>query len=372
MSLKPLLVKEQNFHGSEVWIRISAFLSLKSVNTQLTYKGIIEEWCDFLGSKAGTKESSEKIIKATDLHAIAYKKWLEEQPGETPRRARRNIKENSKKRDLAINDNKYKKTTKLGLENTLSNATISKKFAALRRLYRMLISAKLGIPSNPFDTDLVPIASGNSGKKRPTEMIDFSLVQKIVNSPDEKTEKGRRDRALLAILFGGALRRSEASKLTLGDVRKTRSGTTYLYLRSTKAKRDAEQALPNWASEYVWELVGERRKNRALEGDYLFVSYKGFAGKTASEVRISDSGIYKLFLHYCRISGAGDFVTPHSARATAITKLLEDGIPHREVQEFSRHSSVQMVEAYDKRRIGVDQNPGRNLDFDIHTMKKSS
>ena len=54
----------------------------------------------------------------------------------------------------------------------------------------------------------------------------------------------------------------------------------------------------------------------------------------------------------------------HSARATAITRLLAEGIPHREVQEFSRHASIQMVELYDKRRIGVDKNPGRGLDYD--------
>jgi hypothetical protein len=49
---------------------------------------------------------------------------------------------------------------------------------------------------------------------------------------------------------------------------------------------------------------------------------------------------------------------------TAISKLLSDGISHREVQEFSRHSSVQMVELYDKRRIGVEDNPGKKLEYD--------
>jgi integrase len=62
--------------------------------------------------------------------------------------------------------------------------------------------------------------------------------------------------------------------------------------------------------------------------------------------------------------GAGPHVTPHSARATAITKLLTDGIPHREVQAFSRHASIQMVEHYDKRRFDVERSPAKGLEFD--------
>jgi integrase len=74
--------------------------------------------------------------------------------------------------------------------------------------------------------------------------------------------------------------------------------------------------------------------------------------------------LYRLFKHYCEKAGATQFLTPHSARATAITKLLADGIPHREVQEFSRHSSIQMVELYDKRRLTVEENPGKELDYE--------
>jgi integrase len=76
---------------------------------------------------------------------------------------------------------------------------------------------------------------------------------------------------------------------------------------------------------------------------------------------MSDTGLYLLFKQYCMAAGAGMYVTPHSARATAITKLLSDGVPHRVVQEFSRHASIQMVEWYDKRRFDVEQSPAKGL-----------
>lgn len=346
---------------ASIWLRLSAFFSTRSPNTQATYKGILLEWCEFLGAKAGTPEGAKKLLSATDLHAIGFRSWLEKRPGIKPRSersfARSKSKALSKERHSAFGRKKE------GLEETQSNATIWKKFAALRRMYRVLIASNVGISDNPFDRDRVPPPPKEAGRKRPTEMISFELVTEIVNTPDASTPKGLQDRAILACLFGGGLRRSEVAGIRLGDIKTSRGGTTYLYLRSTKAKKDAEQALPKWASECVLAVKEQRKREGAFDGDYLFVSYRGKGGAVSTNEPMSHSGIYKLFKSYCLLAGAGQFVSPHSARATAITKLLDDGISHRLVQEFSRHSSIQMVELYDKRRIGVDENPGKLLKY---------
>jgi integrase len=343
-------------------VRISAFLSLKSPATRVTYSGIIAEWCRFLGAEPGSVIAAQRIVAATDLHAIAFRKHLEGQPGEKPRFASSSNVQSSE-RAISTERRSGKGSKKDGLDATLSNATIHKKFAALRRIYRMLIASSVGISENPFEADKVPPPPKDAGRKRPTQMIEFERVLEIVSIPDDSTPKGRRDRAILAILFGGGLRRSEVVSLRIGDVRTTSSGTTFLYLRYTKAKKDAQQALPQWAAEILWSYIGDRKANGAADGDHLFVSFTGQAGKTQTNRPISDTGVYLLFKQCCIAAGAGIFATPHSARATAITKLLADGIPHREVQEFSRHSSIQMVEWYDKRRFDVEQSPAKNLSF---------
>ncbi len=312
----------------------------------------------------GTEKAAYKIIEAGDLHAIAFRNWLEKQPGERPRFSRNESK------SRAVLSGIRPKRKKEGLESTLSNATIWKKFAALRRMYRVLIASDLGISVNPFDTDRVTPPPKDSGRKRPTEMIELSRVQEILDSPDTTIPKGIRDKAILSVLFGGGLRRSEAASLRIGDVRMSPQGTTFLYLRSTKAKKDAEQAIPEWAAQAVKDLLSIRKAEGANTGDYLFVSYRGQGGTTPTSEPISHSGIYKLFKAYCLINGHGYFKSPHSARATAITKLLSDGLPHRVVQEFSRHSSIQMVEVYDKRRIGVDENPAKSLNYSRSRIKK--
>ena len=361
--MSSLVIRAKPTNADKVWLRISAFLSLKSPATRVTYSGIVAEWCRFLHTEAGTADGAEAILSATDLHAIAYRKFLETKPGEKPRMARMGGKVSSD-RGLTIERSSGRGTKKDGLDATQSNATIHKKFAALRRIYRMLVSSNLGLAENPFEADRVPPPPKDAGRKRPTQMIDFELVMEIVSVPNIETPKGRRDRAILAILFGGGLRRSEVVGLRIGDIKRTSSGTTYLYLRHTKAKKDAEQAIPRWAAEYLWDLVKERKKQGALDGDHLFIGFTGKGGQTITSRPMSDTGVYLLFKQYCMAAGAGAYATPHSARATAITKLLADGIPHREVQEFSRHSSIQMVEWYDKRRFSVEESPAKELSYD--------
>ena len=346
-----------------VWLRISAFLSLKSPATRVTYSGIVSEWCRFLGAEPGTPKSASLIVAATDLHAIAYRKFLESRPGERPRYQPSRSVGRAQSREVAKFETAGRAKKKDGLDSTQSNATIHKKFAALRRIYRMLVASNVGVSENPFEADRVPPPPKDAGRKRPTQMVEFDRVLDIIAIPNAETPKGRRDRAILGVLFGGGLRRSEVVALRIGDVRRTSSGTTFLYLRHTKAKRDAEQALPPWSAEPLWELIRERKRGGAGEGDYLFVCFTGRAGTTMTTRPMSDTAVYLLFKRCCIAAGAGLFATPHSARATAITKLLSDGVPHREVQEFSRHSSIQMVEWYDKRRFDVEQSPAKGLSF---------
>ena len=352
---------DQSTSQGAAWIRLNAFLSTRSPNTVITYKGVLQEWLHFLGKAVNTSEGELRMLGATDLHAISYRQWLQNQPGIKPR-YKKSVFPAKKTKALSthIESENQKKT---GLDSSQTNSTIWKKMAILRKLYKVLIGTGIFKNINPFDSELVPPPAKEAGKKRPTEMVNFINVKEVLNLPNATSKKGQRDRAILAALFGGGLRRSEVASLTLGDVKKTQKGTTYLYLRATKGKKDSEQTIPDWAADAIYKVKEEREKEGALSGDFLFVSYRGQGAKSITNEAISHSGIYKLFKQYCMLAGVNNVVSPHSARATAITKLLDDGVSHREVQEFSRHSSVQMVEVYDKRRIGVENNPGKKLEY---------
>lgn len=350
----------RNWSEVGLWTRIAAFLSSRSPNTQRTYSGIILEWCEFLNVEPNTLPGAEALLKATDVHVAAYQKWLKSKPGIAPKMAP-NL--SSATPSLPMASTGSARTVQDGLQATLANATIVKKFAALRRIYRMLVAADIGISRNPFDSDNVALPSKYSGEKRPTAMIPFNEVEKILAAPGLESPKARRDSAILALLFGCGLRRSEICSIRLGDLRTSVAGTPFLHLRNTKGKRDADQPIPEWALPIVQAVAKDREAIGAQAGDFLFISYRGRGGQTVTTKPISSGGLYELFKTYCGMAGVTVEAAPHAARATAITKLLSDGFSHREVQEFSRHASVQMVEVYDKRHFGVDKNPGKRIKF---------
>jgi integrase/recombinase XerD len=191
-------------------------------------------------------------------------------------------------------------------------------------------------------------------------MVKFEQVRAMLGAPNVAVPKGIRDRAILSIMFGAGMRVGEILELRLSDVKHTELGTMVLELRATKAGKDARQPLPFWAQSAVHELYMLRLDQGAAPTDYLVNSYEH---TTPTQAAMSPQGVHKLFMSYARKAGVDAYVTPHSARATAITKLLADGKSHREVMEFSRHSSVVMVEGYDKQVRGVEENPGLDLEF---------
>lgn len=342
---------------SKVWIILTGFISIKGKGTQPTYLSVLREWTRFLGAESGTEEGADLLCKADDLHAMAWKNFLEEQPGQKPRFKRATVETKA----VALSQQRLSQLRD-GLQANQSNSTINKKFNIMRRLYRVLLSHKL-VALNPFDADRVPPPPKLSGQKRPTEMVAYSKVKEVIESADVNTEKGLRDRAILCCEFGAGLRRGEVAKLVCGDVRQSQAGTTWLYLRATKKKKDDTAVLPAWAAEWVNKQLAARIEQGALKGDPLFPAYKGRGGSVRTNRPIGTTTLYDLFIEYCTVAGVENRVSPHSARATAITRLLDQGVDHRKVQEFSRHSSVQMVELYDKRRREIDYNPAIVLDY---------
>lgn len=329
-----------------LWLKAAAWLALLSVTTQRTYLSVIREYCAFLGAPAGTAAAADLILATTTMHAQAYVVHLKRQRGEVPR---------------ALRINPKRATSRL-ISATQSPATIAKKIMALRKLYEVLIAHEVYPRANPFGPHSMKVPDPKGGRKRETEMLNFEDVPLVLEAIED-SPRATRDRAILAVLFGGGLRRSEVAKLLLDDVGITPAGTTYLKLRSTKDGRDHMQALPDWAAAAVKELRHEREAQGACPADYLFCRWTGRGGMIATHEPLGEQSVYNVFKNACAQAGLGPQYTPHSARATAITKLLADGTPHREVQEFSRHKSVQMVEWYDKRRFGVDVNPAKGLSF---------
>jgi integrase/recombinase XerD len=241
----------------------------------------------------------------------------------------------------------------------ITHATIANRLSALRAVYQHLVETGL-IDRNPWAiaSRLLPAKTGE--QKRPTRLIPFEKIEKLLKLPDLRTYSGVRDRAMLALLFGCGLRRSELRGLNVGDVKVSSKGTLYVDLLHTKGGKSRKQPIPAWASESFSSLISQRKSEGATVKDALFVFYYR-NNQLRDQDRLVSESIYHIFRRYCRRLDID--AAPHSARATAATRLLEKGVPDRGVAQFLGHANVSMVQVYDKRRREVDENPGKTLDF---------
>lgn len=304
------------------------YLASKVGCTPETYEGIFSVWERFITDR-------EKLLCPTEHDVFNFIQHLRARPGFPSRSS--------------------------GLTE-FSWVTIHKYITALRGFYRYL-HEKSVVPSNPFALQEFNFSKlKKKNLKRPTEMVPLDAVPHLLAAPDPGTKNGVRDLAFMACLFYGGLRASELCGLNIKDVFRTYNDTIILKLRATKAGDDVDHPMPTEANASLLALVEQRRRERAEPFCPLFVVYDGVFGlprKTAPSRKF----FHNLFKHYCQIIGLQGNYSLHSCRSTAITKLLSDGFDHREVREFSRHSSVQMVEVYDKRTFGAENAPQRQMSY---------
>lgn len=222
----------------------------------------------------------------------------------------------------------------------LSDNSIANDFHALRSIYGLLVDMGR-IALNPFRQTGRLINVRSRRQVRPTKMIPFEKVWKVINDGSASLEAVR-DRAILACIFGGGLRRSEVFGLNVADF-SNRNGDYSLYLRHTKAGKDVYQGLPSWAG----ELIARHAVNRMIGYGDVPMFTRIFANGSQSKDRLSVESIYRIYKS--RLRSVSIDAGPHSGRATAISRLKDQGFEDREVAGFLRHATTRQVEIYDKR-----------------------
>src|SRR5262249_24605923 len=92
-------------------------------------------------------------------------------------------------------------------------ATIRRKLSALSDLFDYLCE-KNAIAHNPVKGVKRPSEGANEGK---TPAITDTQARQLLHAPSDETLKGKRDRAILAVLLYHALRRTELCSLRVED-----------------------------------------------------------------------------------------------------------------------------------------------------------
>lgn len=171
----------------------------------------------------------------------------------------------------------------------------------------------------------------------------IAAILKVADSLRDPA-KAARDGALLRLLYGLALRRSEVVELDVHHLDLEVSRVAVL----GKGQHDRDLLtlpLPVFAALIRWL---ERHPDTSPNTP-LFVPLDRFTGKSVK--RLSSRSVARVLRAHCRAAGVRE-VAPHALRHAAITHALDaTGGDVRRVRAFSRHSKIETVVVYDDRRL---------------------
>ena len=166
----------------------------------------------------------------------------------------------------------------------------------------------------------------------------------LLDSPDVITLKGLRDRAILAVLLGCGLRRSECAKLTFDHVQQ-REGRWVICDLIGKGNRTRTVPMPSWAK----SALDEWATAAALEDGRIFRSVrKGghLAGDSVSPQGIADT--VHLYAGKCGLDG----LAAHDLRRSFAKLAHKGGAGLDQIQLSLGHASIRTTEVY----LGTEQN----------------
>ncbi len=210
----------------------------------------------------------------------------------------------------------------------LAARSVARHLVALRGFYRHLV--QLGERADDPTAGLTP---PKQMRKLP-RVLRESEVEALLTSPDPGTPLGRRDKAMLELLYATGLRVSELIGLELAQLR---LDVGFLLAWGKGGKERAvpvgEQA-EGWLRGYLGEARPALVRGRH---EVVFVNYRG--------APLSRQGCWKIIAAHGRRIGVAR-LSPHVLRHSFATHLLEHGADLRAVQMMLGHASISTTQIY--------------------------
>jgi integrase len=198
----------------------------------------------------------------------------------------------------------------------LGSVSINVRITAVRKLAAE--AADNGLLAPELAAGIARVKSAKSMGVRTGTWLTLKQAQALLNAPDIATTKGLRDRAIIAVLLGCGLRRSEVAALTLGHI---------------------QQRDDRWC---IVDLLGKHGRVRTVPMPVWV--------KVAIDAWTAPAGVVDG--HVFSPVNRGDQVTdvaglaPHDLRRTAAKLCRAAGGELEQIQLLLGHASVQTTERY--------------------------
>jgi len=201
----------------------------------------------------------------------------------------------------------------------LSPKSCARHLVTLRGFYKFLVQEKV-LEYDPARLIDLP----KTGLKLP-DVLSSEEIKLILNIPDTKTTLGKRNAAMLEVIYAAGLRVSELVNLKMLDVN-LEACFVRVFGKGSKERID----------DYIHHARPLLLKNSISR--YLFVAR---AGKPMTR-----QGFWKLLKKYALQAGIKKKITPHSFRHSFASHLLEGGADLRSVQLMLGHVDIATTQIY--------------------------
>ena len=186
------------------------------------------------------------------------------------------------------------------------------------------------------------LASGNpaallDGPKLPRvlpNVLTREEVLALIAAPDTKGKLGRRDNAMLELMYASGLRVSELVGLHPLDIDLQR-GVVRVFGKGRKERLVPVHAR---ALAVMERYLREVRPEFMPQDSHVFLNRSGTG--------LTRQAVWKLIRRYALAAGIARDISPHTMRHTFATHLLEGGADLRTVQMLLGHSDLAATELY--------------------------
>ena len=194
--------------------------------------------------------------------------------------------------------------------------------------------------------DLVEVRVSGGGGVRQGRWLDAGDLQRLVRSQRGAGVRPVRDRAILALLAGCALRRAELCDLRISHLQEIDGAPVAIVNLHGKGDKLRSVAIPEWARPHVATWLRLYRRQCEPDPTAPLISAIDGAGKgSATGEPLRPASVHRILRQATAAAGLPD-IAPHDLRRTA-AKLMEDGgAGLRAIRDALGHASVATTEKY--------------------------
>ena len=209
----------------------------------------------------------------------------------------------------------------------LSPASVSRNIAAIKSFLLYLIKHGQLSGEDPSERIKPPKVP----KKSP-QIINTSLVDKLLQQPDKHSKKGIRDRAMLELLYATGIKVSELLSMKETDINLSGRYIT------CGDKRERNIPIGKSAKAALQEYLSIRSVNfNKKDSDILFLNSSG--------EKLSRQGLWKILKIYAKLAGIED-INPNAIRHSFAAHMIDNGADLGSVQEFLGHADITTTQLY--------------------------